>query len=305
MKIFIKKLFFVFTILISLKNVAQTLNPTPSISIAGAIDYFKGGYTFSYASSGTPWSGSLISFGGFSNQYDTQISSDYGPNGGNHISFRSKNGDVASWNAWSEFYHSGNLNNLNTDFSAKAINTSKINLVIPAGYEIIDAFTVDVQSFGTPINAQRSSFFRVRDIGAGNGIPFIIKGDGNVGIGTATPNYKLDVIGTIRAREIKVDLNGADFVFEKGYKLMPLNELEKFVKDNKHLPEIVPAKEMEKNGTDLGNLNSKLLQKIEELTLYTIEQHRKLELQNIQLQFQNKKILSFEKKLKKIESHLK
>lgn len=107
-----------------------------------------------------------------------------------------------------------------------------------------------------------------------------ITSDGMFGIGTSSPAYILDVIGTIRAREIKVDLNGADFVFEKDYKLMPLNELEKFVKEQKHLPEIAPAKEMEKNGTELGDLNSKLLQKIEEMTLYIIEQNKTNEQQN-------------------------
>jgi len=114
------------------------------------------------------------------------------------------------------------------------------------------------------------------------GAAFYINSDNSfIGIGTMNPQYRLDVLGTIRAREVKVDLNGADFVFEKDYRLMPLNELEKFVKEQKHLPEIAPAKEMEKNGTELGDLNSKLLQKMEEMTLYMIEQNKKIEaLQN-------------------------
>jgi hypothetical protein len=125
-----------------------------------------------------------------------------------------------------------------------------------------------------------------------------INSNGYLGIGTSSPAYRLDVKGTIRAQEIKVDLNGADFVFENDYKLMPLKELEEFVKDKKHLPEILPAKEMEKNGTDLGILASKLLQKIEELTLYTIEQNKKLEEQNQELKILKEKIKKMESKKK-------
>ena len=117
---------------------------------------------------------------------------------------------------------------------------------------------------------------------------------GNLGIGTSTPTYKLDVIGTIRAREVKVDLNGADFVFDKNYKLIPIDKLEEFIKENKHLPEIASEKEMKENGTNLGNLNSKLLQKVEEMTLYMIQQNKKIEQQNQELQTLKEKIEQLE-----------
>lgn len=100
---------------------------------------------------------------------------------------------------------------------------------------------------------------------------------GNVGIGTTSPQDKLTVAGTIGAREIKVSTTaGADFVFEPAYKLPALAELEKFVKANRHLPEIPTAKEMVDNGVNLGELNIKLLQKVEELTLHLIEKDKQL-----------------------------
>ncbi|MCX2495306.1 hypothetical protein OQX63_17580 [Pedobacter sp. PF22-3] len=101
--------------------------------------------------------------------------------------------------------------------------------------------------------------------------------NGNVGIGTANPQDKLTVAGNIGAREIKVSTNaGADFVFEPDYKLPDLTELEKFVKTNKHLPEIPTAKQMVDEGVNLGELNIKLLQKVEELTLHLIEKDKTL-----------------------------
>lgn len=113
--------------------------------------------------------------------------------------------------------------------------------------------------------------------------------DNNMGIGTNSPAYKLDVCGTIRAKEVKVDLlGGCDFVFEKDYKLLSLNELENFVTQNKHLPEIDSEKKMIENGLNMKDFQLKLLQKIEELTLYTIQQ--------------NKEILNLKKKVSSLES---
>jgi len=94
---------------------------------------------------------------------------------------------------------------------------------------------------------------------------------GNVGIGINVPSFKLDVAGTIRATEIKVEAQTADFVFEPDYKLRPLDEVEIFVKENKHLPEIPSAKQMEAVGVNVAEMNKLLLQKVEELTLYIIE----------------------------------
>ncbi len=108
---------------------------------------------------------------------------------------------------------------------------------------------------------------------------FVISGtNGNVGIGTANLTDMLTVAGKIGAREIKVSTNaGADFVFEPDYKLPDLTEVEGFIKANKHLPEIPAAKEMIQNGVNLGELNIKLLQKVEELTLYLIEKDKKID----------------------------
>jgi hypothetical protein len=108
--------------------------------------------------------------------------------------------------------------------------------------------------------------------------------NGNVGIGTSNPTNKLDVNGTIRAKEVKVETNWSDFVFEDNYTLPTLDNVESFIKENKHLPDIPSAKEVEEEGLSMSQMMAKQMQKIEELTLYVIEQNKQLTNQNKKLE---------------------
>lgn len=100
--------------------------------------------------------------------------------------------------------------------------------------------------------------------------------NGNVGIGTTDPKAKLAVEGTILATEVKVKTNISvpDYVFEEGYRLPALDEIETYIKEHKHLPEIASAAEIKRDGLDLAEMNLLLLKKVEELTLHLIEKDK-------------------------------
>ncbi|WP_276728907.1 cell wall anchor protein [Chryseobacterium carnipullorum] len=142
--------------------------------------------------------------------------------------------------------------------------------------------------FHTPDDTRRSLHIAPRNT-ANNGWDwgksFVINGDN----GNALLNGKLE------AKEVKVTLTPtADFVFDESYNLPKLEEIEKHIKEKKHLPEVASAAQMEKEGVNIGEFQIKLLQKIEELTLYTIEQNKQLK----KLQENNDKLMNEVEELK-------
>jgi len=398
-----KKITLSFFSLLSVMSIAQNLSPTVSISASGSADNFKGGYTFAYATSGTPWNGSLISFGGFSNQYDTQISSAYN---GNNISFRTRNGDFNVWNSWNELATKGandfigkqtimgnvgigtqapsekltvsgdhqnsiillhssgdgvnspanlslwasepqetytgvgignNVRNYVTGQSFPRINTNlggsyirllenqiNFNLISNTDDKKLiatlsrDKFEVNGQlssqassneggviilenSTKTAPNTARKWAIYNMTGGYGNSLQFWNYSNDGTMYGAKlrlSDEGNMALFGKFEAKEVKVTLTPtADFVFDEKYNLPKLEEVEKHIKEKKHLPEIASAAQMEKEGVNIGEFQIKLLQKIEELTLYTIEQNKQLK----KLQENNDKLMKEIDELKAIK----
>ena len=129
--------------------------------------------------------------------------------------------------------------------------------------------------------------FRTRASGDYNDL--YISTSGNIGLGTYTTtvngiSYRLAVNGSILAKEVRVRTDWADYVFAKDYKLMSLNELEKYITTHQHLPEVPSATEVETQGIDVGKSNALLMKKVEELTLYIIRLNKKIESLEAQVQ---------------------
>lgn len=139
----------------------------------------------------------------------------------------------------------------------------------------------------------------------GIGFTYNFLQNGNFLIGKTTQtnsSYKLDVNGNVRANKLTVNTTGADFVFEPNYNLPTLKELEVFVQANHHLPGISPAKEMQEEGMELGENQTKLLQKVEELTLYAIEQDKNNNALQVKVATQSEEIKDLKEQLLKLSA---
>lgn len=132
-----------------------------------------------------------------------------------------------------------------------------------------------------------------------------LRGDGQgprVGINSTTPDYTLDVNGIARAKEIIVKTGWSDFVFKPDYPLMPLQEVQAFIPDQGHLPGIPSEKEVLEKGVSVGESQKLLLQKIEELTLYALEQQEALDRFEQKLNQKEDRIRDLEHRLRKVEN---
>ncbi|MBV8252992.1 MAG: hypothetical protein JO154_10335 [Chitinophaga sp.] len=174
------------------------------------------------------------------------------------------------------------------------------NLIWQDGWKYLANGPANLLRMGTPVSKRSDFIFYVSPSNGTPGAPATdmevmrICENGSVGIGTGSPgNYKLAVEGVLGARKIKVtQTSWADYVFHPEYKLASLDSVEKFIKVNRHLPDIPAEKEVLTEGIDVGEMNKKLLQKIEELTLYLIESRKEYRTAIDELKKENEQLKS-------------
>lgn len=166
------------------------------------------------------------------------------------------------------------------------LNWQALTLVMGVPVGEYSVTKVDIKSGGYNGDSLYSQLMLYTAYGENNQVPKIkfntmehcwINTTGYVGIGTESPRDKLDVRGTVRADAVIVyEVDGADYVFDESYKLRPLDEVQRYIQENQHLPEIPSANEMQENGVNMNELQMQLLQKVEELTLYIIQQENRI-----------------------------
>lgn len=204
------------------------------------------------------------------------------------FNYSSKTGNVNIGNSAGETYRlqvSGSdygigMYNQGGNFYGNMTSDGSDNLLIESQYSNLFGGTPAKHILLNPPSA--TIFFAPGNVGVNTNTPnarFHVGGTVYIGTSTGTPatGYQLSVKGKIISEEVKVSLSSSwpDYVFGSNYKLMPLEQLEQSINNNKHLPNIPAAAEVEKNGILLGDMNKRLMEKVEELTLYIIDINKK------------------------------
>lgn len=209
----------------------------------------------------------------------------------NALSIRYSDGSL---NNWGSLYNSGATY---MSYGAKVDNTNPNGWVSSTGTLGLHKIAIALDDSGIRFLASAQQQIALNS-------PVVMNSVMNI-----SPNGNAALQGKFEAKEVKVTLTPtADFVFAEDYALPKLEDIEKHIKEKKHLPEIASAKVMEKEGVNVGEFQIKLLQKIEELTLYSIEQNKqikKLQEENKTLQSQSEKIKKLEKQLEQLLSNQK
>ena len=168
----------------------------------------------------------------------------------------------------------------NVTFSNLSDSTSKVVTVSNDGTLSSADYSTFSDNMGNHTATQNINLNGNKMVGSSSGTGGIFvatNGNVRIGAGTATPTKALEVNGTMRSKEVVVEIdNWSDFVFDNNYNLMSLSDTEKYINANGHLPEVPTAKEVEADGVQLGEMNAILLQKIEELTLHVIELEKQI-----------------------------
>lgn len=276
---------------------AQTINDFNSVLSTGIYDSDKSQVNYPYEIPQWPWKYLFVMRHNDSNlNYQFQISTTFEHD--DRVFFRKLahlKTDTEYNNNWQEFATRGvnTFNGVQTVNGDQYVNgnihVSKY-LFVPANKELIFgnvsdrnhslrmSYNGDDNNGSCYINYSGNLRFRN---GVGNDdIPIVIfSKDNNVGIGIDNPQNKLDVNGTIKAKEIRVEIDPEwpDFVFKKGYNLPTLGEVKKHIAEKGTLPGVPSESDVKTNGVNLGEVNALLLQKIEELTLYVIKQQEEID----------------------------
>ncbi|MBL4663021.1 MAG: hypothetical protein JKY22_05595 [Flavobacteriaceae bacterium] len=206
------------------------------------------------------------------------------PNGATYLNITDRNIKCNVLRAGTSLSSSGSIFNL-LDFPQSNLNPQAQSFMGIEDRNYKSRFRFYANTGGSSeqvyYDKNQSPFYSLKEDGSGNVFLQLLKENSYVSIGTnsytdGSDVYKLSVNGKMRAETVKVYTDWADFVFEKDYDLLKLEEVENFINENGHLKDIPNAETVAQNGIELGEMNKLLLQKIEELTLYVIQLNKEI-----------------------------